>query len=138
MQIVTPRFGPIEVDESTIITFPRGLPGFEHCHRFKLLHEESPTPIALWLQSLDDTEIVFSVIEPARLAVQYEVALSDEESALLNVKDPADLVLLLLLLRDIENTTEIKANTQAPVILNTASRLALQKMGMRCQLVFSE
>jgi flagellar assembly factor FliW len=40
MQIKSPLFGSAEIAEDKIIEFPSGLPGFEQCRRFTLLHEE--------------------------------------------------------------------------------------------------
>ncbi|MBL8508076.1 MAG: flagellar assembly protein FliW [Chitinimonas sp.] len=140
MQIITPRFGAIEIDEDTLITFPQGLPGFEGCKRFKLLHEDVPEPKVMWLQCLEDAEVVFSVMDASLLGFHYQLTLTDEERTLIQhagKSAPADeLVLLLTLSRDGE-VGEIKANTQSPIVLNVASRLAVQKSGVRAEIVFT-
>ncbi len=135
MLLTTPHFGDIEVDESTVIHFPLGLPGFEHCHRFKLLHEEGPDPKVLWLQCLDDTELFFSVVESHHLGVTYKITLSEEESVLLESPDPSTLVLLLTLAK--KPGRKIRANTQAPILLNPDARIGLQKGGLQAEIVFS-
>lgn len=136
MNIITPRFGALNIDDRTTIVFPQGLPGFENCHQFTLLHEEVPEPKVWWLQSIDDPEVVFSVIEAVLLGVNYQIVLSDAESELLQVDDIEDIALLLTLSRQ-DGGGEIRANTQSPILLNVASRLALQKAGLRAEIVFT-
>jgi flagellar assembly factor FliW len=136
MQTLNTRFGEIEIDPETVLTFPQGMPGFENCTRYKLLHEEQPNPRVRWLQSLDDADLSFSLVQVEHLGLSYEVALSDEECALIELENAEDAVLLLLLSRPLEDGREIAANTQAPVILNLKSRKALQKVGFRADIVF--
>ncbi|MFA5531959.1 MAG: flagellar assembly protein FliW, partial [Thiohalomonadaceae bacterium] len=66
MQITTRFFGRQEISEEQIITFPRGLAGFEQCKRFKLFHEEGK-PSVFWLQSVDAADVTFSVAGPELL-----------------------------------------------------------------------
>ena len=40
MKISSPVVGEIEVSPERVITFPAGLPGFEACRQFALLHAE--------------------------------------------------------------------------------------------------
>ncbi|MDW5418199.1 flagellar assembly protein FliW [Iodobacter sp. CM08] len=136
MQTLNTRFGEIDIDPETVLTFPLGMPGFEKCTRYKLLHEEQPNPRVRWLQSLDDADLSFSLVQVEHLGLSYEVELSDEECALIELEDTADAILLLLLSRPLEEGREISANTQAPVVLNIKSRKALQKVGIRADIVF--
>lgn len=136
MNIITPRFGALNIDDRTTIVFPQGLPGFESCRQFTLLHEEVPDPKVWWLQSIDDPEVVFSVIEAVLLGVNYQIVLSDAESELLQVDNIEDIALLLTLSRQ-DGGGEIRANTQSPILLNVTSRLALQKAGLRAEIVFT-
>jgi flagellar assembly factor FliW len=136
MQTLNTRFGEIEIDPETVLTFPRGLLGFEDCTRYKLLHEEQPNPRVRWLQSLDDVDLSFSLVQVEHLGLSYEVSLSDEECALIELEQAEDAVLLLLLSRPFEEGQGISANTQAPVVLNLKSRKALQKVGIRADIVF--
>lgn len=131
-------FGNVEVDEQTVIDFPLGLPGFEQCHRFKLFHEEGPSPQVMWLASLDQPDVVFSVVEASRLGLQYKLVLSDEESALLGLDSaqPTEVVLLLILIKPSERDP-VKPNTHAPILLNTQTRRALQKGGVRAEIIFT-
>ncbi|WP_374353812.1 flagellar assembly protein FliW [Chitinimonas sp.] len=136
MQIVSPQFGPLDIDESTAITFPDGMPGFETCTRFKLLHEDVPSPKVLWLQSLDDPSLVFSVVDANLLGLNYQLALSDEEAATIGPGNSDDIVLLLTLAKD-KLAGRIKPNTFSPIVLNTATQRAIQKGGVRAEIIFT-
>lgn len=137
MQLVTPQFGVLDIDEDTIITFPEGMPGFEDCKRFKLLHEDSPAPRVLWLQSIDAPELVLSVIDASLLGFHYQLTLSDEERALIDYADDAEIILLLTLSR-VGGTGSVQPNTGSPIVLNAARRKAFQKYGVRAEVVFTD
>ena len=134
MQINTALFGPQEIQDDEIITFPQGLPGFEENTRFKVFHEEGK-PTVHWLQSVDDADLCFSVMEPDLLNLGYEFELSDEQTQILDVTEGDELIVVLMLSKA-GNTAEkdheivpnltIRANLQGPLVINLRSRKALQ------------
>lgn len=136
METYNTPFGEIQVDPETVISFPSGLPGLPACQRFKLLHEEKPNPQVMWLQSLDDPALFFNVIDSALLGLNYQIVLSDEECAEIDMRDGDEAKLLLVLRRKDENDPSIVANAQAPFVLNLRSRKALQKTEVRAEIVF--
>ncbi len=137
MEVYQTPFGSIEVDPQTVITFPSGLPGFPECKRYKLLHEDRPNPQVLWLQSLDEADVCFNVVEADSLGLNYQISLSDEECAEIGLENQEDVRLLLILARKDETVSpSISANAQAPIVLNLLTRKALQKFGLRADVVF--
>ena len=134
MQINTALFGPQEIQDDEIITFPQGLPGFEENTRFKVFHEEGK-PTVHWLQSVDDAELCFSVMEPDLLNLGYEFELSDEQTQMLEVTEGDELIVVLMLSKagnsaekdheTVPNLT-IRANLQGPLVINLRARKALQ------------
>lgn len=136
------RFSPeqMEIDPQSVIVFPQGMPGFEACQRFKLFHEEDK-PAIFWMQSLDDPSVVFSVAEPGLFDYEYEIRLTDADVAALQVTDTSDLAVLVLLYRLGEaeaallqrqpSATGIEVNWRAPVLINMAKRVGLQKVLQR-------
>lgn len=126
MKIDSPRFGALEIAPDRIIEFPNGLPGFEQMHRFSVFHPEGEAqPNYHILQSLDDASVAFHIADPARLGFDYEIALSDEDAAILKLKDAADVAVAVMLIKD-DAGGALRANVQAPLIMNTRSRLGLQ------------
>jgi flagellar assembly factor FliW len=132
MKIDIDRFGMknVQVDPDTLFTFPNGMAGFEDYKRFKLFHEEGGGTV-FWLQSVDDAKVAFPVVAPDALAVAYEIELSDEDCALLQLADPADpadVAVVVVVYRNALEDKQLAANTRSPVILNLKTRLGIQKI----------
>lgn len=131
MKIHSTRFGTHEIDPESILTFPRGMLGFENSTRYKLFHEDKEQPVVHWLQSLDNPDLAFSVVDPARFGLNYEISLTDEEVGLLQVESADDIAVMLIAYKpqlDEIAGTSVSANINGPVILNTRTRLGLQKV----------
>jgi flagellar assembly factor FliW len=134
MKIDSPRFGCLEVETNKLIEFPRGLPGFEACKHFTLIELEGCTQSLAVLQSADDPEVAFALATPEHLGYRYEFVLSDEEEALLQAKEPADIVVMVILRRNEEDAPTatgkpaMKANLMAPLVFNVAAMRGMQKV----------
>lgn len=135
MKIDTAHFGPQEINDEDIITFPQGLAGFENNTRFKVFHEAGK-PTVHWMQAVDDENLCFSVMDPALLNLGYEFSLSDEQSQLIDLQEQDDLAVLVILSKgvqaqddfseDLPSDTSIRANISGPVVINVRSRRAVQ------------
>lgn len=135
--------GQVEVDENTIITFEAGLPAFENCTRFKLFHEaDSNNPSVFWMQSLDNPDVLFSVTDPQKLGIRYEIELNQDEVAALALSRQEDAAILLTIYRELPvdeanpALSQLRANVRNPLIINLATQKALQKTGLACDIVF--
>lgn len=129
MQFTLQRLGAqeVDIDPQSIITFPQGIQPFDS-QRYKLFHEDGKASV-FWLQSLDEPELLFSVTDPDMLSLSYEVTLSDEEQQLLQISPGNELVLAVILYKDMETAAQpLQVNTRAPIILNISKRLGLQKL----------
>lgn len=129
--IDSPRFGTLEISPERIIEFPAGLPGFDDMRRFSLFHPEGEDPKYFMLQSVDQPDIVFNIADPSRYGFTYEIALSDEETNLIGLDDPADAVVAVMLLKEGFAEQALRANLQAPLILNLKTRKGLQHVFSR-------
>lgn len=136
MKVNSIFLGEQDIDPDTVITFPKGIPGFEENTQYKLFNE-ADKPSIFWLQSLDDPAIAFSAALPETFGFAYEVSLSDEEVAQIEAEDPARITVLLLLSRPNDEKSEddatlaasgIRANINGPLLLNVDKRLAMQKV----------
>ena len=117
----------VPIDPETLFTFPEGIAGFEECKRFKLFHEEGKATV-FWLQSLDQQDVMFPVVTPETLDIEYQIELSDEDCALIGLADPADVAVAVIVYRDEAQGGQIAANTHSPVILNLKTRKGMQKI----------
>lgn len=113
----------IEVSEEQIFSFEPGLGGFESLRRYALI-PEADSPVD-WLQSLDDPEVAFALLEPFSFAPNYAFELQDADSEALGMQEPQDaLVRCVLTLH--EDPTKITANMLAPLVLCRRTHLARQ------------
>ncbi len=127
VDIRTTRLGQLEtvrVPESAVLSVPEGLPGFPEHRSFALLEDDQLAPFA-WLQSLQDAEIGFLVLDPALFVADYDFELSDADAELLELSDPLDARVLSILVVPGE-VQHMTANLQAPLVINSARRLAKQ------------
>ena len=131
MKINSTVFGTQEINPDEVLTFPQGIPGFENCTRFKMFHEEKETPVLYWLQSLDMPDVVFSVVDPVRFGLNYEITLTDEEAAMLQSDNVEDIAVMLITYKprpEEATVAGINANINGPIILNTRTRIGMQKV----------
>lgn len=127
MKIDIERFGlkEVPVDPETVFTFAEGLAGFAQCKRFKFFHEEGK-PTVFWLQSLEQSDIMFPIVAPDMLDIEYQIDLSDADCALLDLEKAEDAAIVVILYRN--ETSGIAANTRSPLILNLKNRKGMQKI----------
>lgn len=136
MNIDTPNAGKLAVAPDRIIEFPDGLAGFEACRRYTLFHPETvgeALPSYFILQSLDDPLIAFNIADPSLFGFSYEINLSDAESAALDLADPSDAAVVVILAKDGQagGNGQLRANLQAPLVLNVRARRGIQHVFAR-------
>ncbi|MFA7242856.1 MAG: flagellar assembly protein FliW [Sulfuricellaceae bacterium] len=132
------KLGQLDVDATTALTFPRGIPGFETSTEWKLLYEENDdgkpsAGIVFHLQSLAEPDIILSLADPADFGFNFEFVLSDSETAELQLDAPSDLAVLVVLSNKspqghLTSLQDVFANIAAPILINTKSRIGMQKV----------
>lgn len=132
MKVESPVFGALEVSADKIIEFPGGLPGFEECRKFTLVHEEGTSNILL-LQSVDQPEVALSIAGSDTLGVNYEFTLSDDEAAAIDLDDAQNAAVAVIIRRVAGEPASpanagVQANFMAPLVINTVARKGLQKV----------
>jgi len=129
MDIKSTFLGTQSVDADSVITFPNGIPGFEDQTRFKFFHEEG-NDLIYWMQSLDNDDLLFSVALPERFKINYNFLLTDAEEELLEVENIEDLLLFIILQKSEDEAEKpaIKGSITSPLIINTKSKMAMQKV----------
>lgn len=121
MEIQTTRFGPLELDEQTVIEFPWGIPGFETAKRFVLLeHREGPFQ---WLQAVDQPEVAFVVCPPESMGLGYKVP--EKEMEFIGIEEPKDLLVLMMISFDREGKS-VRPHVRGPLLFNASDRKAFQ------------
>ena len=127
MKAATRLFGEIEIDESKIITFEDGIIGFPDMKKFTLIFDEEKEgrPSISWLQSMDEPEIAFPVMDPLFVCETYNPSV--EEELLKNLGTiKEDNLYVLVTVTVPKNIKELAVNLKAPIVINTATRKASQ------------
>ena len=123
IKITTWRFGDIEVNKEDVFSFTRPILGFPG-KRYILIEEVEQEPF-LWLQSLDEPEVSFVMIDPLLFYPDYKVEVNPEEVEDLEFGKPEEAKVLVILVVP-EDPSKITANLQGPVIFNLDKHMAKQ------------
>lgn len=122
--IQTKYLGETKVSADKIITFEKGLPGFEEEKEFILL-DISKDLVFQILQSVKSPQLAFFVVNPYYFYETYEFKLNDYTIESLDIKDAKEvLVLSVMTLKEPFNESTI--NLKAPLIINLKNRLGKQ------------
>ena len=127
MKAATRLFGEIEIDESKIITFEDGIIGFPDMKKFTLIFDEEKEgrPSISWLQSMDEPEIAFPVMDPLFVCETYNPSVEDELLKNLGTIKEDNLYVLVTVTVP-QNIKELAVNLKAPIVINTYTRKAIQ------------
>jgi len=129
MTFSSAHFGPIVVDEESVIEFPEGLPGFEERRRFLPLQAPDQSGL-VFLQSLECGELCFLALPVQAVRPDYQVTMTPEDRQILALPAmgaPAigrDVVALAIL--SVTEGQEPTVNLRSPVVIHIGSRVAVQ------------
>lgn len=126
MKIQTTRFGEIEVPETNIITFKKGIPGFDEYKKYVLFpaDEKGETPF-FFLQSIESAEVSFFLLDTFSFFKEYSVELDDQTIEKLELEKPEDALLLTTV--TVKGTIQdATTNLKAPFIINVNKQLGMQ------------
>ncbi|MDR0465146.1 MAG: flagellar assembly protein FliW [Treponema sp.] len=123
MKVDTKALGLIEIDDKQKINFPRGLFGFEDYCKFVLFDAEHEP--FYWLQSVDEKEIAFILINPFLFRKDYEANVSDEELTEIGIVSH-DNILVFVIVTIPQDGSPMTANLQGPLIINRESMTGMQ------------
>lgn len=124
MRLETTRFGAIDIDEESIITFTRPIIGFQEYRRFTVLPGPDSSGV-VWLQSTESGELAFIMMDPRSIIADYTVELSEHELSELAVtsRDELEVYTLVVVPAD---PKDIRTNLKAPILINPKHRLGKQ------------
>ncbi len=128
MKIQTKWFGEVEVDDNKIITFEKGIIGFEDHKKYALIYDsekENDSEI-MWLQSVEEVSLAIPVMKPEVVKPDYDPVVEDELIHSLgdNIKE-AELVVVVALTVP-QDITKMTCNLKAPIIINVDSKKGVQ------------
>lgn len=138
----TYRFGKIEYEKSEIITMVHGILGFDEYKRFIIICPEDQEPFK-WLQSLENPELAFLIIDPRYFKTDYIVEINPGDLVALNAKHIDEIDIFVVVSIPKNQLSLMSANLQAPIAINRkemkAAQLVLSESGYRIdQSIFHE
>jgi len=116
------RFGELSVPADRVLHFPQGLIGFPRARRFVILDHRPGSPFK-WMLCLEQPDVAFAVVEPARMVPGYQAPL--ELAARTLGADPADVALFVIVTIP-SDPTAMTVNLMAPVIVDVRTRRSRQ------------
>jgi flagellar assembly factor FliW len=118
MLVNTSRFGPVEVDDSRVITFPKGLLGFP-THKQYVLIQPSGDGYFFWLQSVDTAELAFVVTDPSLFVSDYQVPMKTEQMEELGLSSLEEAQVFVIVNK---RGSVLTGNLQGPLVIHTARK----------------
>ena len=122
MKLFTRDLGEIEIDEKDIVTFTGPIFGFEKYRRFVFLYQEEIVENFIWLQSVEEPELCFILVQPDLVTDDYQPQLPKEAKTLLG--DGDWMCWLIVSLR--EPFQDSTVNLRSPIVVNPELRQAAQ------------
>ena len=120
MKAVTRVFGTIDIADDKIITMEKGMIGFPELTHFALIFDEEKKDKAfkiMWLQSMDDGNMAFPVIDPSHFIGDYRPSVNEEIIAPLGEFHEENTYLLVTVTVP-KKVEDFSVNLKAPIVIN--------------------
>lgn len=124
MELETTRFGVITFNEEDVLTFTQPLLGFHIYRHFVLLPGPEDSGL-LWLQSIDDGQLAFLLMDPTRVVPDYTAGLAGLVQDELDARDERSIQFYTTVTVPRDGSA-IRTNLKAPIAVNQDARRALQ------------
>ena len=124
LRVETSRFGMVEISDDKVITLVKPILGFERLRNFCLLEREESDPF-MWLQSVEEPDVAFVIMNPILFFPDYMVETHPRE---LEDIDCSDLTKIetYVIVTVAKNPKNVTVNLQGPILINTENRRGKQ------------
>lgn len=125
---VIPELYPTDFDAApgNELQLPQGLIGFASYTRAELLYMPDHLPF-LWMKLYSKFDnLHFIVIEPGGIVPGYEPEIFDTDAEQLDLRDPAEAMILNIVTLKRQNPVEAAANLIGPIVVNRRTRIGRQ------------
>ncbi|RII36202.1 flagellar assembly protein FliW [Clostridium chromiireducens] len=124
MKFISKVHGEMKYEENDIVTFNKGIPGFNDLKKFILLDLDEYEPFKL-LQSLEDDEISLILTSPYEFFNDYEIKLSEDTIENLEIQSSEQVMILTTVTLN-SDVKKITTNLQGPIVINTSNNIGEQ------------
>ena len=120
---VLPEIYPTDFDAAPAneLILPQGLIGFGDYKRAELLYLPDHLPF-LWMKLHGPEVLHFIVIEPGGIVPGYEPEIFDEDAMQLDLRDPAEAMILNIVTLQRQQPVEATVNLIGPFIMSSQGR----------------
>jgi flagellar assembly factor FliW len=128
MKAQTRLFGEIDIAEDKIIYLENGMIGLPDFQKFALIFDEEKgiqKTSVMWLQSMDDPQTAFPVMNPADIKSDYNPMVNDEVLSPIG-ELTEDNTYVLVTLTAASDPKKATVNLKAPIVINTETRKGCQ------------
>ncbi len=124
MKIETKFHGTLDISEEQIITFRRGIPGFEKETQFVILELFEGTLFKV-LQSVQESYVAFIMCDPWMFEADYEFDLKESiiDELQIHSSEDLDIYNILTISKDMSKST---INLLAPIIVHQKQNMGMQ------------
>lgn len=112
----------MEIAQQDIVSFEGAIFGFESYKKFVFLFQEDISEHFVWLQSVEEPDLCFILVEPGLVAENYSPALPADVEELLGGGEYMCL-LMTVIKEDFHNST---VNLRSPIVVNSTTKKAAQ------------
>ncbi len=127
MLVETKWFGKVDIAEDKIITFDKGLMGFDEYKKYTIIYDstEDDKDGIMWLQSLEEVTLALPVVDPMAIKADYDPVVEDE--LLKSIQIEANTQFLVLVTMTVpSDITKMTVNLKAPIVINAENLKACQ------------
>ena len=129
MKVETKWFGTIDVSDKQILTFEKGIIGFEDWKEYTLIFDAQKgveETTIYWLQAIDEPTLALPVMDPQLVYENYDPIVEDEVITSLG-GDVEDANLLVVCTMTVpEKLEDMTINLKAPIIINLDANRGVQ------------
>ena len=125
MELETKFFGIIEYDAEAVIRFEEPMLGFHDLTRFLLLPSDAPNDLFCWLQSIEDGEIAFVLLDVYQVLPDYNPLVEPEVLESLGELEGNVLEIYNIAVVP-EDVRQMRVNLKAPIVINPHTRMGRQ------------
>jgi len=125
MKVHGTRFGSLTFKEEDIVNMEDGLMGFPTSKRY-ILFPYAEKSAFFWLQSVEEPEIAFIVINPFDFFSELNITVSDEDAKFIGLERQEDVEVLSLINVPDGEPEAVRTNLAGPIVVNVRNRRGKQ------------
>lgn len=124
MKYRTSRFGQIAFEEEDILFLPKGILGFSQLSKYVIVEKNEYDPFK-WLQSVEDTDVAFVIVDPTLFFPNYKLEVNEKELEELNFQQTKELITYVIVTVS-SDPSQMSADLLGPLVINSKKKIAKQ------------